>query len=304
MLPERRRRSITSGIFCRRNDVDLGSKFTAVNWGPSSRTSSKPCSPQTLVDSMAMHGHAVYSSGEVGVFRAFLVFRSFRGWTSRNTRHMNMWIRESVWASRIPCQATAFLPLDRGDSVWTFRSYTSAVAQSNWFSSCQNASTNESSVDDVVDLAVTRLSASTFSARSGVPWASGARGKDGNWCPSLRRVKLASTKALFLAFGEGSLGRSPSHQRYWDFRAFESEWNPFLNSVNTILDFSCQTGKRRRRCAALPCYWGSGAEPQPPTLLGAFGCKMNPFLNSPNTIFNSACQTGKGRSALLRYRGV
>ena len=31
-----------------------------------------------------------------------------------------------------------------------------------WFSSCQNASTNESSVDDVV---VTRLSASTFPAR-------------------------------------------------------------------------------------------------------------------------------------------
>ena len=46
---------------------------------------------------------------------------------------------------------------------------------------------------------------------------------------------------------------------------------------------------------ALPHYWGSGAEPQPPTLLGAFGCKWNPFLNSVNTIFNSACQTGKHR---------
>ena len=31
---------------------------------------------------------------------------------------------------------------------------------------------------------------------------------------------------------------------------------------------------------------GSGAEPQTPTLLGAFGCKWNPFLNSVNTIFN------------------
>ena len=28
---------------------------------------------------------------------------------------------------------------------------------------------------------------------------------------------------------------------------------------------------------ALPRYRGSGAEPQPPTLLGAFECKWNPF---------------------------
>ena len=35
----------------------------------------------------------------------------------------------------------------------------------------------------------------------------------------------------------------------------------------------------------------SGAGPQPPTLLGAFGCKWNPFLNSVNTISN--CQTDK-----------
>ena len=96
-------------------------------------------------------------------------------------------------------------------------------------------------------------------------------------------------------WGRGGLGRSPSHQRFLDFGAIGSKWSPFLNSVNTIFNFSCQTGKRRRRSAALLCYWGSGAEPQPPTLLGAFGCKWNPFLNSLNTIFNSACQTGKGR---------
>ena len=29
---------------------------------------------------------------------------------------------------------------------------------------------------------------------------------------------------------------------------------------------------------------GSGAEPQPPTLLGAFGCEWNSFLNSINTV--------------------
>ena len=118
----------------------------------------------------------------------------------------------------------------------------------------------------------------------------------------------------------GGLGRSPSHQRFWDLGAIGSEWSPFLNNVNTIFNFSCQTGKRRRRSAALPCYlgvngthfWialtpfstrrvrlaraesalsfaigGSGAEPQPPTLLGAFGCEWNPFLNSLNIIFNS-----------------
>ena len=65
--------------------------------------------------------------------------------------------------------------------------------------------------------------------------------------------------------------------------AFECKWNPFLNSVNTIFNLACQTGKRRRCSLSL---LGSGAEPQPPTLLRAFGCKWNPFLNSVNTIFN------------------
>ena len=95
--------------------------------------------------------------------------------------------------------------------------------------------------------------------------------------------------------GRGDLGRSPSHQRFWDLGAIGSEWNSFLNSVNIIFNFSCHTGKHQRRSVALPCYWGSGAEPQPPMLLGALGCKWNPFLNSLNIISNSACQTGKGR---------
>ena len=46
---------------------------------------------------------------------------------------------------------------------------------------------------------------------------------------------------------------------------------------------------------ALLRYWGSGAKPQPLTLLGAFRFKWNPFLNSVNTIFNSVCQTGERR---------
>ena len=56
--------------------------------------------------------------------------------------------------------------------------------------------------------------------------------------------------------GGGVLGRSPSHQSFWDLGAIGSEWSPFLNSVNTIFNFSCQTGKRRRRSAAIPCYLG------------------------------------------------
>ena len=52
--------------------------------------------------------------------------------------------------------------------------------------------------------------------------------------------------------------------------------------------------------------WGSGAEPQPPTLLRAFWCEWNPFLNSGNTISNSACQTGKlqKRSLSLSLLGI
>ena len=131
------------------------------------------------------------------------------------------------------------------------------------------------------------------------------------------QAQRRSPFALSLAIG-GGLGRSPSHQRFWDLVAIGSEWSPFLNSSNTIFNFSCQTGKRRRRSAALLCYlgvngthfWialtlfstrrvrlaraessfaigGSWAEPQSPTLLGAFKCDWNPFLNSLNIIFNS-----------------
>ena len=54
--------------------------------------------------------------------------------------------------------------------------------------------------------------------------------------------------------GVGGLRRSPCHQRFWNLGATGSEWNPFLNSVNTIFNCSCQTGKRRRRSASLFCY--------------------------------------------------
>ena len=69
-----------------------------------------------------------------------------------------------------------------------------------------------------------------------------------------------------------TIGGRGSHQRFWDLEAIGSEWNSLLNIVNTIFNFSYQTGKRQRRSAARTCYSGSGAEPQPPTLLGAFGC--------------------------------
>ena len=92
------------------------------------------------------------------------------------------------------------------------------------------------------------------------------------------------------------LGRSPSRiNAFGTWEQLGCKWNPFLNSLDTIFNSACQTGKGRRRSVALFRYWGSGAELQPPTLLGAFGCEWNPFLNSLNTIFNSACQTGKGR---------
>ena len=121
----------------------------------------------------------------------------------------------------------------------------------------------------------------------------------GFWRPG-RRWELAplpfgvsdwqAPKALSLAIG-GS-----GHQPPKLLRAFGCKWKPFLNSVNTIFNSACQTGKRRRRSPGSPSlFGGTGAEPQPPTLLGAFGCKRKPFLNSVNTIFNSACQTGKRR---------
>ena len=55
-----------------------------------------------------------------------------------------------------------------------------------------------------------------------LPRVFGAWGEDGNWRPSLQRVRLASAKALSLAIG-GGLGRSPRSQRFWDLGAIGSE---------------------------------------------------------------------------------
>ena len=115
--------------------------------------------------------------------------------------------------------------------------------------------------------------------------------KMGIGTPSPRRVKLASVEgALPRYWGSGAELQPPTL-----LGAFGCKWNPFLNSVNTIFNSACQTqtGKHRRRSPLLWGGGGAGVEPQPPTLLGSFGCKWNPFLNSINTIFNSACQTGK-----------
>ena len=51
---------------------------------------------------------------------------------------------------------------------------------------------------------------------------------------------------------------------------------------------------------------GSGAEPQLPTLLGAFGCEWNPFLKSINTVPFSTrrVRLASDEGALLRYWGV
>ena len=145
-----------------------------------------------------------------------------------------------------------------------------------------------------------------------------------------------ASKALSLAIG----GSGAEPQLPMLLGAFGCEWNPILNSVNTIFNLACQTGKRRSRSPSLlgglgrsfwehlgvngthfkialtPLstrhirlaraedaphrYWGSGVEPQPLKLLGAFGCKWNPFLNSANTIFNSECQTDKALSFSIK----
>ena len=100
--------------------------------------------------------------------RAFLVLCSFCGWTGRNTTFEYANSRKCLGKSHPMPDNDLFstglwwLHLDVNFAV------TPALLHNpiNWFSSCQNASTNESSVDDVVDLAVTRLTtASPFSAR-------------------------------------------------------------------------------------------------------------------------------------------
>ena len=48
---------------------------------------------------------------------------------------------------------------------------------------------------------------------------------------------------------------------------------------------------------------GAGAEPQPPTLFGVFGCKWNPFLNSFKTFSTQRVKLTSAESAhLLRGR--
>ena len=66
---------------------------------------------------------------------------------------------------------------------------------------------------------------------------------------------------------------------------FGCKWNPFLNSLNTIFNSACQTGKGRKRSPSL--LEGLGRSPSRQPFLGAFGCEWNPFLNSLNIIFNS-----------------
>ena len=82
----------------------------------------------------------------------------------------------------------------------------------------------------------------------------------------------------------------------------EGFWRPERRWDLAPLHSTCQTGTCRRRSLTI---WGSGAQPQPPTLLRAFWCEWNPFWNSVNTIFNSACQTGKRqRRSPSRLRGL
>ena len=81
-------------------------------------------------------------------------------------------------------------------------------------------------------------------------------------------------------------------QRQWRTEGF---WRPGRRWKLAPLTPTCRTGKRRRRSPML-LGGGSGAEPQPPTLFGVFGCEWNPFFwIAFNTIFNSTCQTNKCR---------
>ena len=163
---------------------------------------------------------------------------------------------------------------------------------------------------------------------SGVPRVPGARGGDGNWHPSLWRVRLASAKALSLAI-EGVWGGAPATNAFgtWEqlgvngthfwialtpfsifrvrlasaegalplFLAIEglgrSRFWEHLGVNGThfwkaLTPFSTRYVRLARAESAVLRYWGSGAEPQQPTLLRAFGWEWNLFLNSLNIIFN------------------
>ena len=142
------------------------------------------------------YGNEVNSSCEVGIFRAFLVFCSFSRLIRQKHCHwtFHIWICEFAKVSGQVASHARQRPFLHGTVVTpsgTFCSYTSAVAQSNWFSSCQNTCTNECSVDDVVDLTVTRLSASTFSAREAmimmpIRCRYGATTSQQHWCGCTR----------------------------------------------------------------------------------------------------------------------
>ena len=130
--------------------VDVESKFTAVSWQPSSWAL---LAPKRLLIPWLLKQSRSQLWGQNILCVSYLI--------------EYVRIHKSVWARDIPCQATTFPPRDCGVSVWTFSPYTSAVTQTNWFSSCQNTGTNESSVNDVVDLAMMRLPASVLSATKG-----------------------------------------------------------------------------------------------------------------------------------------
>ena len=126
-----------------------------------------------------------------------------------------------------------------------------------------------------------------------------------------------ASKAISLTIWGSGVGPQPPTR----LRAFWCEWNLFLNSVNTIFNSACQTGKRQRcspsiledlgRSPSRQRFWGylgvngahfwiplhicqlgvsdcSKLRRALPCYLGsAFGCKWNSFLNRANTIFNS-----------------
>ena len=115
--------------------------------------------------------------------------------------------------------------------------------------------------------------------------------QDGKWRPfPLGVLDWQASKALSLAIR--GLGWSPSHQRFYEHLGVN-----VTHFQIALTPFSTWRVRLKSIGGALPRYRGSGAEPQPPTFSGAFGCEWNSFLNSVNNIFNSACQTGKRQSS-------
>ena len=133
---------------------------------------------------------------------------------------------------------------------------------------------------------------------------------EGFWRPG-RRWKLApltpgvsdwqAPKSISLAIQGGVWGGAPATNAFW---SIWEEMEP-MHFWIAVTPFSTRRVRLTSAEYALPCYpeGGSVAEPQPPTLLRAFGCKWNSFSNCVNTIFNSACQTGKRRRRSLSLLG-